>query len=355
MYRAFIKDQLDLASKPKAYVQINGTMTINEDRLTTANSTINVNAVPSNVSNGDIIEVYNDKGLIRYKGVIKSIEGNTIQTSQITHLLSGQWLYETQPSGTLESEIKAILGRYCQGYIKGSTYQDPVILAKLGAFTIETASNTTGNLETMDENTQMDMETFIYSLYEKYGIAVDFDIPDKGQPIIKIWRPEFTSFKIGNNTNAIVNITPLTEIAETNRLIIFSKDGQYRTTYVAKSDGTIAEQPQSLAGRFSVVNSKIVFSDDELDDIRLANLPETMYNHKLTFVLNLNNLLYSYDDLKFDLPLEIWNGQDYYRTKITGRSFSKDANVDVAQVQYICGLVRTKLSDKLSMRLGVIR
>lgn len=355
MYRAFVKDQLDITAKPKAYLQINDTMSINEDRLTTANSTINAVYVPSNVSTGDIIAVFNEQGLIRYKGVIKSIEENSIQASQITHLLSGQFVYETFENGTIENDIKSILERYCQGYIKGSTYQDPVVLAKLGSFSITTGSSTTGALETKDENTTMDMETFIYSLYEKYGIAVDFDIPVNGPVSIKVWKPSYDSIKIGNNTNAIVNISPITQVSETNRLIVFNKDGTYRSTFVAKTDGTIVEEPETLAGRFSVVNTNIVFSDDEIDDIKLANLPETMYNHKLTFTLNLGNKLYGYDDLKLDMPLEIWNGQDYYRTIITGRSFSKNSNVDVSQVEYTCGFVRTKLSEKLTLAFGGIR
>lgn len=355
MYRAFIKDQLDITGKPKAFIKINDSMSISEDRLTTANSTINAVFIPENVSNGDIVVVYNENGLVRYKGVIKSIEGSTIQSYQITHLLSGKWVYETFDSGNIENEIKTILERFCKGYMKGSTYQDPVILAKLGSFLIETASETSGSLETKDDNSVMDMETFVYSVYEKYGIAVDFDIPYQGDVSIKIWKPAYDPIKIGDNTNAIVNISPITQISETNRLIVYSKEGEYRSTFVAKTDGTIVEEPETLAGRFSVVNTNIVFSDDDIEDIKMANIPEQMYNHKLTFTLNLGNKLYKYDDLKLDMPLDIWIGQDYYRTIITGRSFSKPANANVSQVEYTCGLVRTKLSEKLTMAFGGIR
>ena len=74
-----------------------------------------------------------------------------------------------------------------------------------------------------------------------------------------------------------------------------------------------------------------------------------MYNHKLTFDLIIDNFLYTFGDFNLGGGLDIYNGDDYYNSVLTGYEIHKDSNQSITSVQFICGNVRTKLTQKLSL------
>lgn len=354
VWRGYVKDALNLEDPPKAFLTILSE-DVRQDLLTTANSQFECLEVPDNVSNGDVLIVSNPYGVTRYLGIIKSIEGTTIQTYQMQHFYSGKWVYDdVNGYSVIENSVAKILTDYANGDMLGSNYQDPLVSQLKSSVTVTAGSSTSGKLETKDANTVEDLENFIYSIYQKYNILLDFDIGFSGSNSVTVLKPSYSTVKIGNNTNAITNITPLTQVEETNRLIIYAKDGTYRDTYVAKTDGTIVSEPAAITNRFGVVNTKIVFTDDVASDVVKANLPSQVYNHKLTFTLRLDNKLYGFDDLKLGTPLSIWVDDQYYSSIVTGLHYKKENNQPVTEVEYTCGMVRTSLSDKLSLRLGVL-
>lgn len=353
-WRGYVKDRLDLKSKPKAYLNVR-TATNKLDLLTSANSSFSVLEMPTNVSNNDILLVYDDKGNKKYQGVIKSINEDelTIETNQIQSILKGQWVYNIVNTGTLEESLLNALVEYCNGQMKGSSYIDPIIQESLGVFEISYATSTSGNFETQEDQTTMDMETFIYDLYSNYQIILDIDVKYEGTPTIKIGKNTISELKVGDNIHTITSISPTLEIETTNRLIIYSKDGVYRTTYVTKGDGTRVEEPSDTTNRFNSVETKIVFSDDEISDLLEANLPSEIYNHKLTFTLLANSKIFNINDFKLGMPLKLWRGTSYYNTILTGVEFSKEENKDVESYTFTCGKVRTSLTKKLLMKYGV--
>lgn len=517
-WRAYVKDQFNIGSLPKAFLKLMS-FEINEDLLTTANSSFECYEVPSNISEGDILCVYNPFGKLRYKGKITSIEDLTIQTSQIVSMFGGQWVYDlpnwqgsgnnkswllekynylmkdqeetdytkfstsdlptlddligqtmlstqtyldsntslsmnlgekytmkctsyvysdtrvkvnltyaadngcvvyvnskkigsviykseeeysdtqevifrkgwnkiivvyteytggdgflltidgnhlssyfsqmtslyTEDVGYLEEIFKTALSDYCNGKMRDSTYVDTLVKEKLGQLTFNVTSNTKGGFQTQNDNYTMDMEQMIYDLYSNYNILLDVNIPYNDTPSVNIGKSNVNSLKVGNNIQTITSISPVTEVAETNRLIIYDNDGMYRTTYIAKADGTRVKEPSSTANRFGVVNTSIVYSDDEIKDILEANLPSEMYNHKLTFTLSLLSKIFKYDDFVLGMPLQVWKDSEYFSTVLTGRSYSKEQNQPVTEVNYTCGKVRTSLTKKLLLKLGVLR
>ncbi len=257
---------------------------------------------------------------------------------------------------SLEDTFAEALKLYANGQMRDSSYTDPLVKQRLGDISIKVGTSTKGSFVTRADGYICDMEDMIYSLYDKYQIMLDFDIPYEGDCSVTITKSNIDSMKIGNNTNSIVDISPVTTLEETNRLIIYNDDGTYRTTYAVKSDGTREKEPTSIANRFGVVNTSIVFSDDEDEALIADNLPETMYNHKLTFNLRLLNdsNLYTYDSLILGMPLEVWKDTEYFSTVLTGRSLSKEENANVSIVAYTCGTVRTTLTEKILRRYGVI-
>lgn len=257
---------------------------------------------------------------------------------------------------SLEAAFATALEKYANGEMRDSLYVDELVKQRIGNIKIIVGSNTEGKFTTKSDNYTVDMETFIYSLYENYRILLDFDINYEGENSVTIKKlSSETNFKIGDNTKTIQNISPVTEISETNRVIIYDSDGIYRTTYVTKADGTRVEEPNTTANRFGVVNTNIVFSDDELEDILEANLPTEMYNHKLTFSLMTCSNIFSFDDFILGMPLQVWKGTSYYQTILTGREYSKSEIEGVNEIKYTCGNVRTKMTDKMLLKFGVLK
>lgn len=352
-YRCYVKDQMDLTEKPKAFMRVD-TFNIKNDLMTTANSTITVLDSFSNVNNGDVLVLYDPMGTTLYQGVIKSIEDNKIVCSQMQSFYSGIWIYNIYPSATLEEELAYLLGQYAQGKMYGSTYTDPLVAQRLGGITIDYTASTSVNLPADldsdgNENlTETDMEKFIYEMYEKYGIIFDFEINFSGTNYVHIKVPTYTSVKVGNNMYAIKNMKPVTSIEETNRLIIFASDKTYRTTYVATAT-SIEEEPSTTTNRFDLTNTKIVYSDDAVADLIAANLPDQMYNHKLDFTLIIKNFIYQFGDFNLGGQLDIYYYDEYYNSVLTGYEISKSSNMNITEVKMVCGKVRSKLTQKLTL------
>lgn len=357
---AYVKDKTSLNGKPKALMNVTS-FKVGEYLLTTHNSSINVILVPTDVNIGDIVCLYNPYGIVRYMGVIKAIKENEIQLSQMQSFYKGTWVKDTYPTKTtIEEEFAYLLNQYAQGYSKGSNYYDHLQRLEKEPLKIKTGSLTEGNLLTPKDNETIDMEKFIYSLYENYQILLDFNIPydewnigddDGGSVTIK--KPNYTSMKISDNANCIVEISPTTEIAKTNKLIVYSKDGVYRTTFYATVNG-IVEEGTSIIGRVGEIDTKVVFSDDELTDIVQANLSEEMFNHKITFTILLDNKLYKYDDFKLGMPVEIVKGADTYNSMITGYEISKNERENVISATFTCGFASTSLTQNLARKLGLV-
>lgn len=356
-YRCFIKDQLHMTDPPKSFMVVD-TFDINTDLLTNATSKITVIETPTNVNEGDVLVLYDPKGTFLYNGVITSFSDKTINCSQMQSYYRGSWVYQTSSKTYLEQEIATILGDYAQGKMKGSSYTDTLVAQRLGGITIDYVGSITSHLPThydaKSDGSQyevIDMEEFIYELYQRYSIIFDFEINFSGTNYVHIKVPTYQKIAVGNNMYAVQDMSPVTEVEETNRLIIYSSNNTYRTTYVATKTG-IVQAPSSTANRFNVTNTEIVFSDDALADLVSANLPNTMYNHKVTFNLVIKNFLYEFGEFNLGGELDVYYNDDYYSTVLTGYRISKASNQNITGATFTCGKVRYALTKMLTM--GVI-
>lgn len=352
-YRCYIKDQLDLESPPKAFMVVD-TFDITTDLLTNATSSITVMKMLSDINEGDVLVLYDPMGNTLYTGVINSIEDLTINCSQMQSFYKGTWIYNVSPQDFLEHEIAVLLQDYADGKLYRSNYVDPLVAQRLGGITIEYEGATTVNLPTDlddDGNEQMttyDMEEFIYELYQKYSIKFDFEINLAGTNYVRIRVPSFEAIKVGNNMYAIQDMSPITEIEETNKLVIYAQDKTYRTTYIATKTG-IVEAPSLTVNRFNITNTEVVFSDDPVEDLIANSLPSQMYNHKLTFTLIIKNFIYQFGDFNLGGELDIYYNDDYFNSVLTGYEISKNSNQNITEVFFTCGTVRTALTKMLTL------
>lgn len=353
-YRCFVKDQRSLTSAPKSFMTVD-TFNVKRDFLTNATSTITVLEVGGNVNEGDVLVLYDPMGNFLYTGMIKSIEDKTITCSQMQSFYKGAWIYNVHPSTYLEQEVAWLVDQYAQGKIYGSTWTDPYQALRFGGITIDYVGSQTTHLPTdLDENgnanmTVKDMEQWIYSLYETYGIIFDFEINFSGTNYCHIKVPTYQTIKVGNNMFAVQNMSSITQVEEANRLIIYSSAKTYRRTDVATTTGSIVNAPSSTATRFNITNTKIVFSDDDTADLIAANLPQQMYNHKVEFDLVIKNFIYQFGDFNLGGALDVYYNDSYFNTVLTGYQISKASNQNVTGVHFICGIVRKKLTQLLTL------
>ena len=352
-YRCFIKDQLDLEAAPKAFMVVD-TFDIRTDLMTNAKSTINVMELASNINEGDILVLYDPMGNFLYNGVIVSIQKKRIGCSQMQSFYKGTWIYNVSPQSSLEKELAVLLQDYADGKLYGSTYTDALVAQRLGGITIRYTESTTVNLPTdLDDNgnpkyTTKNMEKFMYELYEQYGIIFKFEINLSGTNYVDIEVPSFEAIKVGNNMYAIQDMSPITKIDENNKLVIYNRDHTYRTTYIATKNG-IVENPATTANRFNITNTKVVFSDDASADLVAANLPQTMFNHKIEYDLIIKNFIYQFGDFHLGGTLDIYYDDDYYNSVLTGYQIKKASNQNITEVHFVCGKVRTALTKIMTL------
>ena len=338
-YRVFIKDCLSLDGLPIAN-SVCLSFSITKDLLSIATSSFTLLEMPTNIKEGDVLGLVDPYGTVIYTGVINSI-GEQISCSDITAIFNDNWKYHDNSQTTIEGKIKKIIE---DDFINSS---DPMVSDRF-PFSVTASSATSGTIETKDDTAVMDFQTFLMNMYNVYGVITDIKIPFNGSPTIELKQATHQSIKVGNNVLPVQNMTPLTEVFETNKLVIYDKEGTtLRGTYYTTTQGITTNANDPL--RLPVTKTKFIFNtDDALDDIKQENLQEEIYNHKINFDLLLNNGLYDFYDWELGMPLEIWYNGEYYSTIFTKYSMSKDMNVDVTSVSITCGKVRNTLTEKLN-------
>ena len=342
-FRVFIKDALDLDDLPIAS-SVCLAFSITKDLLSVATSSFRLLDIPTNIKEGDVLGLVDPYGTIIYTGVINSIS-DTIQCRDITAIFNDQWKW-WDPTGktTIETKLKKII----EDDFVGSS--DPMVADRF-PFTVTATSTTSAGFETQEDTTVLDFQAFLMQAYDLYGIKTEIAIPyGTGTPTIDLKKATHASIKVGNNVLPVQNMTPLTEVFETNKLVIYTDDGlTLRGTYYATTGGVTTSSSSPL--RPPVTKTKYIFNtDDALVDIVKANLQDQIYNHKITFDLLLNNGLYDFYTWELGMPLEIWYNGAYYSTIFTKYNLRKEINTDVAAVSITCGKVRNTLTERLNAR-----
>lgn len=343
-YRLFFKKLTNIEGKSISSPQLRvKNYTLKRDSLTKATSNFEVLEVPEAVENGDIVGMYDSFGNVVYLGIVEIIENNTIQSGQMNELFDDNWLYNDPRKTTLEATIKTILQNDFQNN------RDTLMKNIYDCFTINTTSSTERVLETQEANYVINFSNFLYDIYEKYSVLLDFDIQyNEGTPVINIGRPNYDKLLIGNNSAIFRNFDVTTNVFQTNKLIIYSSEGVYRNTFYATTSGIVTDS--SALNRLQKIHTNIVFSDDDYSILEASSLRNQIYNHEITLDLVLNNKLLPFNDLHLGQEAEIYYNGDYYNTILTGYSISGSEGNPPETVELTFGLVRTALSSKLFKR-----
>lgn len=340
MYRGFVKNINNLAGKAISSSDMRITsIDIKRDILTKATSDFKVVEVPNAINEGDVFGVYDDFGKIVYLGVIKSVDDNNIQCDQIISIFDDKWKWRNPNENTIERKIKAIIDN---DYANSSDALEKEIF---NDFNISTISSTYNDLQSEENNYVVNFMQFLFDIYESYGIMVDIDVSFNAvAPTIKIGKPSYPVIKLGNNNQVLRNFEIIRETQETNKLVVYEKDGKtLRGTYYATPSG-ITINSESL-DRLTDINTQIVCSDDEIEDIIASNLSEQMYNHKITCQLVLENKLYDFNKFNLGQQFDIYNDGVLYNSILTGYKIRIDNAGKASVVDLVFGKVRYSLEN----------
>lgn len=353
---------------------------INQDALARATSTIKVLQVPEDVSIGDVVQVRFPDGSPLYAGVIEKIEDTTITCSQIHALLKGEWVYQTRPDKStpntdalqtwgLTHEVAQVIWDYCQGLTYNGGDQDMGMYYKLN----EIGGGIYANAEFITEygygydyrkslptdDKVMDFEDFLYSMFENYTMAFYGNVLLYSTGVnnaisLTLYPMEMmTSYlTFSDNSRYFRNFEVVTTKQEVTKLTVYSKDGEYRANYYLTVNGVVTDSTD--VGRIYPTITKIVYSDDELDDIVASNMPDELFDHQIRFDLDLINPYYS-NILNTTLGrrFKVMARGYTFDTILTGRRLVKEEGKDLTYVTLICGKARTSLTKKL-LAQGVI-
>lgn len=355
---------------------------VNQDALARATSTFKVMEVPENVSIGDVMQVVFPDGSRLFAGVIDKIDDTTITCSQLVSLLKGEWVYQTRPDKSIPStggdtiqtwglvhEIGQVILDYCYGLTYNNGTQDVGMYNKLryvGDGVMATAEYATEYYFGYDyrnslpvEDKVMDFEDFIYSLFENYTVSVDgttMHYPvgaPKAVDMTLMPMEMMTSYlTFSDNSRYFRNFEVTTTKQETTKLTVYAQDGTFRQNYYLTVNGVSTNSVD--AGRIYPTITKIIYSDDELDDIVKANMPDELFDHQIRFDLDLNNPYYDgILNQTFGRKFKVIAKGYTFDTILTGRRLVKDEGKDLTYVTLICGKARTSLTKKL-LAQGVI-
>lgn len=344
--RLFFKKRTDINGMSISSSQLRvRSFNLNRDLLRTTSSSFEVIQVPQAIEVGDIVGMYDEYGVIFFNGVVESIEDNTIQARQILDIFDDNWLWHNPKLTSIENTLVNIISTDYQNS------NDTLLNSTFGVFDLETISSTNQYLQSRDSNYVTSFSTFLYDVYEKYSIQVLFDIPyEQSQPKISIGIPNYPKLKIGNNSSIFRNFDIDINVFETNKLVVYSEAGEYRESWYATTSG-ITDNPSAL-NRLPKINTNIVFSDDDINILKASSLRNEMYNHQIVCDLVLANNMLKFEDLHLGQEVDLYYGDDYYNTILTGYSLKQDEEKGVETISLKFGLVRTSLTSKLFKRLA---
>lgn len=346
-YRLFFKKLTDLSGDSLTSPQLVVTSyTVKRDLLTKATSSFDVLEMPVAIESGDVVGMYDAYGSIVFLGVVEQINGNTVTAEQIYGLFDDNWIWNDPAEATIEETIQAIITNDFQN--NRDTLMDTIF----GVFTLSTASSTSLSLETQEANYVTNFMSFLYDIYEKYGIVLRINVPfNSGTPTIEIGRPNYNKLVFGNNVYSFRNFDITREVFESNKLVVYSEDGAtFRGEWFTTPSG-ITDNPAALS-RIPKIKTNIIFSDDDINVLKASSLRNEIYNHRIDCELITKSNLINFDNLKLGQEADIYYNGNYYNSVLTGYSMTMNNGKEDEVVKLTFGLVRTSLTSKLFKRLG---
>ena len=344
---------------------------IKVDGLAKTTSTITIlGDLPSTVKTDCVVVLKNPRGKVLYIGVVKSIADSVLTCREPMSLFDAEFMFT--PTRTSTSSVMYSLYKYMQSFLLGYPSTNNVDAEKNASIirmmpdmfygispklSITASSNLNITAPVIEDTNIENLEDRFINAFNDFGIYVESSIYISGGPYLQliVANPRVQEpLLLSDNSEAVTNVTVDVEEMENTTLQVFDSTGAtFRGTYSVKEDGTITtyNYPPTDETSFISYNSckpKIVMSDDNIKTVLEQYLSNAKYNHKITFDLDLNSVLYSLDALNVGRRVDFYYQNKIYNSIITGFEWDLAENMeDPISIKVILGKVRTKLTTKL--------
>lgn len=360
---------------------------INEDSLNKTTSTIVCRTIPSIYQTNMPVVLYDNFGRMVWAGMIESIDGNTLtcreplatydeefmftQTSSFVYngyalsnfvILEALYLYFMRSNMLPTSDWDLATNNYNPLTSRKRLAVTTTVLSEANLISYDKTGNIFTTLPEISERSIGNMEEYLFEIINQFGIGYKTSVllTDYSHTIsVTLTNPLlYKTLVLGDNNDFISNIQVTSEMQEDNVLIIFNEAGtSVRGQYGMRTDGTVKKVPGALADAdnpnfigWQNCKAKVVMSDDNINTLIAQYLTNSMYNHKITFDIELNNRLVRLDDFKMGRRVEFHIGDKLYHSIVTGRSYSLAENEkEIHRATITLGNVRTSLTSKLNL------
>lgn len=359
------------------------------DALSQSTSTIILDKVPSAYQNDMPVFLYDTKGKAIFCGIIKSIEGNRLTVREPLSICDGDFLLHTNTNvrgvnftnysvlyvgyyylyflqmGFMSDDHENMPTQFVNGYIK--RMMETIRPSKLDTLVCKEGININVTPLATTEASISNLEEYFFQLFNEYGVYVEAKLYENSDPLypnlgtkhlleLCFTNPKlYDELNISDDNEAIMNTEINIEEAETTILTLFNSSGTtMRGIYAVQTDGTISQitdsniDPSYLA--YDKCKYKLLMSDDKITSLIAQNLSSALYNHKITFEVDITGKLYRFDDFKIGRRINFYHENKVYKSIITASEFSLLENQEgIQKMKITLGNVRTKLTTKLNL------
>ena len=354
------------------------------DGLARTTSTIVVDELPAVYRVDSPVILFSPRGQLLYMGIITGIDGKTLTCREILSVVDFPYLIQDISGSESMSATNKAIAMVLQYSMFGSpTYNSAINAAvhrKNSQFSIKTGTifqypryersrNQLFNLPAVDSPSVENAEDYMIDLFDQFGLVVEFGlarepavttrVPNKSYLYPKTkYLDQLPSLVIGTNVECITNVNINTEYQNCTTIDVFNSSGStLRGKYALKKDGTVGDITNIAIGNmedlepyiaFDECRRDVVLSDDPINTITRQYLGNALYNHKITFNVDLTTEAYHFYDFVVGRKVKFYDGDKVYDSIITGYSF-KYSDGDVRSLSVILGNVRTSLTEKLNL------
>ena len=346
-----------------------------EDGLSKSVSKIVCDSVPDTFHTNVCVFILNPRGKLVYSGVIQSVDGNTITCREALGIFDVDFAFKakTYANECAMDSVQSIISKSRLG-ISDVAGESSWYLYRLWACTtysmdyeIYLENPCLFKLPAIDQGIK-NVEDYLFEAFDDFGIYIKARRVDGNStfPALGIYydmqfyitnQAGLGLLKMSDDTECISNLNVMTEDVETTVLQIVSSDmSTSRGWYIVDYDGNITVSipnvtqydPQYIA--YENCKPKVVVSDDSISTLVKQNLSSSLYNHKITFDVDLTSGFYRLDDFEIGRKVDFYYKGRKYSSMITARKFSvSEDQGEIQTVSVTLGKVRTKLTTKLNL------
>lgn len=370
---------------------------IKEDGLTKTTSTIVLQSMPSAYQINMPVAIYTSKGQFIWCGIVESIDGNTLNCREALSILDEDFVFVPNTSwGGLNLTKYTLMGglnKYAEKFFTLHT-SSPNTFTDTNDASIRKGITTLGSFYMIspvtfdrslaydnNKNVQLAMpliaetevrnfEDYLMEMFNStgYGVVgkihkerhlnVNNKISYKSYLDLQYYYPNRDEVLVmSDNYENIKNVEVSVESQQPTVLEVYNSTGTTcRGVYGMQTDGTItdmlisAEKPLASFIGYNDCRTAVVMSDDNLNTILVQNLTNSMFNHNITFEIDISHGLYTIDDFTIGRRVRFYKGNKVYESVVTGKEYNLLENEDsVKAIRITLGKVRKTLTAKIKL------